>query len=175
MTLRPRALLANEAGAGRGHILTLRSIAQGLGPGFDFDAALANLDHAGELADIGAEVFPGVKLIYDRSRRQGPGAIPTATWADYLGDLGFADPDRLRLLVAWWVDVFLTRGIEVLVADYAPTAMIAAQALAARGYPIKVIATGTGYVCHPMICRCFPPSCPNIKRACIQRMGCLKM
>lgn len=159
--MRPRVLLANEAGAGRGHILTLRSIAQGLGPGFDYDAALARMDHAGELADINATCFPGVALAYDRRRRQGPGAVPTATWADYLGDLGFADPERLRAAIGWWVALIVQRGIEVLVADYAPTAMLAAQALAARAYPIRIIATGTGYGILPETQTRCPPFLPE--------------
>lgn len=140
----PRILLANEFGAGRGHLVTLARLAAAFGPGFDFDAALARRDHEGELVALGATIFDGPRLVYDSGRRRGPGAVPTATWGEFLGDLGFSNVDRLRDVVGWWRHVLSSRRIDLLLADYAPLALLAARSLG-----VATVATGTGYGLPP--------------------------
>ncbi|MET0360442.1 MAG: hypothetical protein ABW048_01695, partial [Sphingobium sp.] len=72
---RPRILLAWESGAGRGHIVTLRTVAEALGPAFAYDAALCVIDHAGELAPLCEMVFPGARLFVNPAVRGAPGAV----------------------------------------------------------------------------------------------------
>ena len=46
------ALLAWEHGSGRGHLVTLKTVAAAVGDRFSFDAALCKLDFKHELAGI---------------------------------------------------------------------------------------------------------------------------
>ncbi|AWB48594.1 hypothetical protein HYN69_08805 [Gemmobacter aquarius] len=145
-------LLANEFGIGRGHIVQLLQTALALGPGFTFEAALYNRSFAAELAPLGALVYDGPGYVYDASRRTGPKSATTATWGEFLGDLGFSQRDRVRDIVMWWHNVLGQRRIDLLVADYAPLALLAARA---RGIP--TIAVGQGYGLPPDHLSQFPP------------------
>lgn len=147
-----KVLLANEFGIGRGHIVQLLHTARALGPGFSFEAALYNRAFAAELAPLGALVYDGPGYVYDARRRTGPDAVTTATWGEFLGDLGFAQRDRVRDVVMWWHNVLGQRRIDLLVADYAPLALLAARA---RGIP--TIAVGQGYGLPPDRLTQFPP------------------
>ncbi len=151
-----RVLLAWEAGAGRGHVVTLSRVARALEGMAECDAALGWMDHAAEIAPWCARVFPGVSLPYRRAARRARGAPPNATWADYLNDCGFADEERLRGNVAWWLDVFTRRDIGLLVADYAPCAL-----MAARIAGIPSLAVGTGYGIPPTALSEFPVFLPE--------------
>lgn len=143
-TAPPRILLANEFGAGRGHLVTLARLAHAFGDGFVFDAALARREHQIELSALNADIFDGPMLVYDSSKRLGANGTPTSTWGEFLGDSGFASVQRIREIVAWWRLVLSSRDIKLVLADYAPLAMFAARSLA-----IKTIATGTGYGLPP--------------------------
>ena len=147
----PRVLLANEFGAGRGHLVTLTRLAQAFGPGFVFDAALCSRRHEDVLAPLQATVFNGPWLGYRSDRRLGHDAVPTATWGEYLGDLGFDQVNRLREVVAWWRDVLQQRRVNLVLADYAPLAL-----LAARSLNIPCVATGQGYGLPPWDMPAFP-------------------
>ncbi|MGA9659697.1 MAG: nucleotide disphospho-sugar-binding domain-containing protein [Asticcacaulis sp.] len=136
--MKPRILLAWESGAGRGHVVTLKTVAAALGDGFTYDAALCRMDHAGELAPLCELVFPAARLRYDRARREGP--VRTATWGEFLGDSGFRDAAFLARQVGWWKETLMARRSDLVIADYAPCAMLAAQSLG-----IPAIITGTGY------------------------------
>jgi hypothetical protein len=140
----PRILLANEFGAGRGHLVTLTRLAQAFGPPFTFDAALCEREHERELRSLNATVFNGSRLVYQPARRTGPDAVPTATWGEYLGDLGFDQVSRLRELIVWWRQVLQERRVSLVLADYAPLALMAARSLG-----IPTIATGQGYGLPP--------------------------
>lgn len=139
-----RVMLAWEAGAGRGHVVTLARVARALQGVAECDAALGWMDHAAELAPWCAKVFPGVALPLDRAARKARNAPPNATWADYLLDCGFANGERLHRNVAWWLDTFARRDIGLLVADYSPCALMAAQIAG-----IPALAIGTGYGIPP--------------------------
>lgn len=147
----PRILLANEFGAGRGHLVTLARLAQAFGPQFTFDAALCEREHERELRPLNATVFNGSRLVYQQARRTGPDAVPTATWGEYLGDLGFDRVSRLRELIVWWRQVLQERKVSLVLADYAPLAQIAARSLG-----IPVVATGQGYGLPPADLTEFP-------------------
>ena len=144
-------LLANEFGAGRGHLTTLRQLALALGPGYALDAALCRRAYDNILTDIGATVFDGPRLIYHNARRQGPDATPTATWGEFLGDLGFDREVRVAEVVDWWRHVIVSRGIELVLADYAPLALLAARSLG-----VTTVTTGTGFGLPPWQMAQFP-------------------
>lgn len=141
---RPRILLANEFGAGRGHLVTLSRLAQAFGQDFVFDAALARREHEAELANLNADIFDGPRFTYRTTMRLGPNAVPTATWGEFLGDSGFDRIERIREIVLWWRLVLSSRQIALVLADYAPLALVAARSLG-----IPTIATGTGYGLPP--------------------------
>ena len=71
-----RVMLAWEGGAGRGHISTLRSIAQALVGLAICDAAVNNMRHAAELAPDRDLVFPGSAFRIDKTRRTQGGLEP---------------------------------------------------------------------------------------------------
>ncbi|GLK77124.1 hypothetical protein GCM10008171_23780 [Methylopila jiangsuensis] len=146
-----RALLAWEGGAGRGHLLHLRAVAEALGGRFAFDAALCRMEHAAEIAPVCDVVVQGAAL-YDREpRRRGPGAVGAATWGEFMGDMGFGDAEVLRVQIGWWIEAMKARRAELVVADFAPCAQLAARAL---GLP--VIVTGVGYAVPPPDLDAFP-------------------
>jgi hypothetical protein len=151
-----RVLLAWEAGAGRGHVVTLTRVARALEGIAECDAALGWMDHTAEIAPWCARVFPSVCLPYRRAERRARLAPPNATWADYLNDIGFADEEQLRVNVAWWLDTFERRDIGLLIADYAPCAL-----MAARIAGIPSLAVGTGYGIPPPGLSGFPVFLPE--------------
>ena len=148
---RPRILLANEFGAGRGHLVTLRQLARAFGDGFVFDAALCRRQHDDIMQSIGAYIYDGPRLIYRNARRTGPDAVRTSTWGEFLGDLGFSREARIAEIVAWWRHVIQSRQIAMVIADYAPLAL-----LAARSLNVPSLATGTGYGLPPWQMTAFP-------------------
>ncbi|KKB08719.1 glycosyltransferase [Devosia chinhatensis] len=154
-----RVLLAWEGGAGRGHIVTLKTIAEALGDGFVFDAALCRMDYAGEIAPLCERVFPSAYLGFDDRRRRASGNPGTASWADFLGDLGFASPQRLIGQIEWWLAALKARQSRLMVGDFSPIAM-----LAARIAGIPMAAVGTGYSTPPPGMERFPTLLPEHAR-----------
>lgn len=153
---RRRILLAWESGAGRGHIITLKTVAEALGSSFAYDAALCVMDHSAELEPLCELVFPGARLFVDGARRRGAGAPRTATWGEFMGDTGFCDLAFLKTQVAWWQDVFKARATDMVIADYSPCALMAAHSLG-----IPSVAVGTGYGIPPLGLESFPIFLPE--------------
>lgn len=151
-----RALLAWEAGAGRGHVTTLGTMADALAQRYLLDAGLRSLDHAVQIAKTCELVFRGPALAYRRGQNHTPRSVPTASWGDYLGDIGFTDPELIRRQVDWWQRLMRERDYRLVVADYAPCAM-----LAAYGLDIPVIAVGTGFGLPPGDLDAFPDFSPG--------------
>ncbi|HWK41296.1 MAG TPA: hypothetical protein VNR60_05130 [Croceibacterium sp.] len=151
-----RVMLAWEAGAGRGHVVTLARVGRALHGMAECDAALGWMTHAAELEPWCTAVFPGVALPYQRAARTKRRAPPNATWADYLNDCGFADGQRLRANVVWWLQMLARRRISLLIGDYAPCAL-----LAARIAGIPALAVGTGYGIPPQTLPEFPVFLPE--------------
>ncbi len=149
--MQKRILLAWEGGAGRGHVVTLKVMAEALGPAHLYDAALCRMDHAAELAPLCQSVYPSAALYFNPRARRARGSPHTASWADFLGDLCFGYPDRLKIQFDWWVKVLRTRHIDLVIADFAPVALLAARA---RGIPS--VCVGTGYSAPPPGMEHFP-------------------
>lgn len=157
----PKVLLANESGIGRGHIVKLASLARALGPGLPLVAGLGRRKHADELQVLGAQILAAPALGYSAEARDNPALEGNASWGDYLAAMGLAREDQLRRSLAWWTQTIVSEDISILVADYSPLAMLAAQGLKAQGWAIEIISTGTGYGVPPADMPVFPQLLPD--------------
>jgi hypothetical protein len=135
-------LLAWEFGAGFGHVLTLRRIAERFAAlGFRCVAAVKNLEAGAVLADAGVELLQAPLWKIPQS---------SATLGDTLGDAGFADAQLLRRQLEAWRRIIEEVAPELVVADYAPGA-----SLAARGrVPLALV--GNGFTLPPAGMQSFP-------------------
>ncbi len=88
-----------------------------------------------------APQLPGFQAIQSQS----------ASFADILGTFGYGDAKHLRLALMAWDDLFAVVEPDLIVADYSPTAC-----LAARGR-IPVLVTGNGFSVPPWDLPAFPP------------------
>lgn len=171
----PKILLANEAGIGRGHIVKLLGVAQALGPGLPIVAGLARRKHADELAVVQAEILQAPVMGYTPEAVANPALEGNATWGDYLFAMGLARENHVRHALAWWTRTIVDRDISVLVADYAPLAMLAARGLKGQGWAIEIISTGTGYAVPPADLPTFPQLLPDYARVVHQEAEVLAM
>ncbi|MCW5575765.1 MAG: hypothetical protein KIT13_06675, partial [Burkholderiales bacterium] len=120
-------LLAWELGGGTGHLASLRAIAEGL----------LSRGHRVTLAarDIGsaAMIFGGlerqVRIVQSPvcSRNYGGLADPPLNFAEILMRFGYLDASMLKALLQGWRSLFELTGADRLVADHAPTALLAAR------------------------------------------------
>lgn len=139
-----RVLLANEAGTGRGHLTTLKVFAQALGSAFSYDAALCRLNHAADIAPLCELVFQGAALHYQPVAMAARQGRPIGNWAEFLAALGFADEAFLVRQIDWWVRAIRARCSDLVVAEFAPCAMLAARSLG-----VPVISIGQGHSTPP--------------------------
>lgn len=158
---RPRILLANEAGGGRGHIQHLLHLARAFGPGAEFLAGLGRMEHADDLAPVGAECFRGVRLSFAPDRVPGGSA---GSWGQLLAELGFADEALLTSQIGWWQQLILSRAVDLVVADHAPVVLLAVQGLQARGVPVRALSTGNHFVVPHWQLPAFPTLFPEFPR-----------
>lgn len=149
------ALLAWESGSGRGHVVTLKTVAEAVSDRFTFDAALHDLTHKDELASL-CNAVQGPWLPYSSDYRESRGSPPTATWGELMGDVGFRAPEILRQSIAWWQGVMQECDTSLVIADSAPCAL-----LAARGLGIPSVLVGTGYFVPPPEMEAFPVFLPR--------------
>lgn len=154
-----RILLAWEGGAGRGHIVTLKIMAEALGTGHVYEAALCRMQHAAELKPLCELIFPSAALYASRNRRKAADLTPPATWAEALGDVGFSRPDGLKAKFEWWVEVIKSRRYDLVIGDFAPVSLLAARALG-----VPSVCVGTGYSVPPAGMEHFPVLRPEHSR-----------
>lgn len=147
----PRVLLAWEGGAGRGHLTTLKRVADALCAPAMIDAALCRMEHARELEGACGAVFQAARLGYDASARKALGVV-TSTWGEFLAEIGFRDPAFLVRQIGWWREVIVQRRVGLVVADFAPCATLAARTLG-----VASVAMGNGYALPPAELERFPP------------------
>ena len=136
-----RAVLAWECGAGRGHVTKLKMVAQALRGHFDFYAVLHQMTGASEVDDICDAVFPCESLPIVQAEIEARRGHNAATWAEYLAQRGFCNATFLKTRVEAWRKALTLFETDVLIADYAPAAMLAARTL---GIPTIVVGTGYG-------------------------------
>lgn len=142
-----RFLLAWELGGGLGHLVPLSQVAQGLvARGHELHFVLRDL--SGAAAALGAlSRSPQVHLW------QAPvwmpalqGLPPPVSYPELLFRAGYLDATRLGALVQAWRSVIGAIGPALLLADHAPTAL-----LAVRGWPLKRATLGTGFFLPPEV------------------------
>lgn len=138
-------LMAWEIGGGMGHLVPLAQLAEPLlARGHELHLALRDLSSArsalGPLADS-----PRLHLW------QAPlwlpplqGLPPPASYAELLFTAGYLDAGRLRGLVQAWRQLLDAIRPTLLLADHAPTAL-----LASRGRPLRRATLGTGFFQPP--------------------------
>lgn len=158
-----RALLCCETGQGRGHVTTLATMARALEGRFTLSAALSRLDHAGLLALFCRRIEQAPVLSrrpdhevlapqsYQSDTTVAPchapvesGAAPVRfadSWANWLGRRGFRHPGVIHHQVRWWQDAIWRHRADLVIADYAPCALLAARAL---NVPAAVTGTAIG-------------------------------
>lgn len=136
-----RFLLAWELGGGLGHSTPLSQIAAPLiEAGHEVHFVLRDLSTVHTVLGAGAH-HPLVRFwqspLWHASLR---GLPESATYAELLFRAGFLDAQRLIGLVLAWRAIFDAVQPDLLLADHAPTAM-----LAARGLPMRRALMGTGF------------------------------
>jgi len=149
------ALLAWEQGGGRGHLVSLKTIAEAVRDRFSFDAALCQLAYKDELAGL-CEPVQGPWLPFSNEYRKSLGNPRRATWGEFMGDIGFRRPEILRESIGWWQGVMRECDISLVIADCAPCAL-----MAARGLGIPSVSVGTGYLAPPSNMESFPILLPR--------------
>lgn len=140
-----RFLLAWELGGGLGHATPLAQIAQPLlEAGHEVQLVLRDLSLLGP-------VFGPLARHPRLQAWQAPvwqlplaGQPPPATYAELLAHAGYLDAARLQGLAQAWRTLFTLLKPQLLLADHAPTAL-----LAARGLPMRRLLAGTGFFMPP--------------------------
>lgn len=120
-----RILFAWELGAGVGHLSAFRQVAEVLlRRGHELTLAVRDLAGA-------AAVFEGVPLRIVAApaciRSYGGLADPPLNYAEILMRYGYLDAAMLKGLLRGWESLFELTGADRLVADHAPTALLAAR------------------------------------------------
>jgi hypothetical protein len=156
-----QALLANEAGGGRGHVTTLAAAARALPPGLQRRAALGRLIYADELRGLVPPPIKAPLLARPKGMVHPMGLLGGATWGDVLAQIGLADPARVAQGLAFWRTLIVEHDISLLIADFAPLALRAALALRDEGWAIRILNLGTGYTSPPAGLDRFPVLLPD--------------
>ncbi|MDP3858878.1 MAG: hypothetical protein Q8Q73_14065 [Stagnimonas sp.] len=137
-----RILLAWELGAGYGHLMPLRAIAEQLrarGHGCAF--AVRELDGAERLGlHRFGPVYPAPLAV---GRIRNPVRVQTS-YASLLHNCGFDQEDALAGRLRAWRELMILSGCSAVLVDHAPTAL-----LAARSLDLPAAATGTGFTLPP--------------------------
>jgi len=142
-----RFLLAWEIGGGLGHLVPLVQVAQPLvAQGHAVHFVLRDL--SGARAALGPlAAAPGVQLwqaplwLLPFQAQQ-----PSASYAELLFHAGYLDAGRLHGLVLGWRSLLDAIRPDLLLADHAPTAL-----LAARGRPLRRALIGNGFFQPPAV------------------------
>lgn len=138
-----RVLIAWELGEAFGHLARCLRLAQGLvARGHGVTLALKDLRlPAAQALTPGITVLPAPLTPHRRA-----GDSPPVNYADVLRDSGFADARDVAARMNAWRGVFSLARPEVLVADHAPTAL-----LAARLANIPHLSIGNGFAIPPAV------------------------
>jgi UDP:flavonoid glycosyltransferase YjiC (YdhE family) len=133
-------LMAWELGAGYGHLGPLLTLARPLkAAGHEVSFVVRDVVAAeAVLAGSGLSYYPAPANFLPS------GAITLHSYPQILLGTAFNQADELRARVRAWRSLFETLKPDVLVADHAPTAL-----LAARGTPLRCVITGNGFVLPP--------------------------
>jgi len=145
-------LFAWELGAGSGHLMQIRRMAQRLRSyGIRSVAAVTRLDSIAVLDDVVTEIhrmprWPGIRI---DPRSEAP--PPWATLNDRLVIAGLGDQGIVRTMIAAWDRLYRSLKPALVVTDYAPAASLAAR------HRIPLLQTGNGFTLPPDGMQEFPP------------------
>jgi UDP:flavonoid glycosyltransferase YjiC (YdhE family) len=131
---RPNALLVTETKTGRGHVTNLVNFARALLPKYRLDAAIPESEVQKELLPYCRKVFNGPRLehyLSDYQKLHDAGFSPV-TLGDLLALYGFCNKDFIQNRFKWWQDFLWLNKTELVVADFAPFAQLAAQSLGVK-------------------------------------------
>ena len=149
-----RAFIAWEIGGGRGHIVHLAAVAAALQRrGYRNSAHLIHLDHAGELAPYCDGVGPAPALPYRAPAADDP---PRLRYGDWLALHGFDDSAVIRTAIGRWRALIAADKPDIVVAEQAPCAI-----LAARSLDLPVVQVGVPTTVPPAGMPAFPPFLPD--------------
>ena len=138
-----RILFAWELGDNHGHLVRHVQIAKTLrmrGHPVMFVARNTTIAHSA-LASSGFHFLQAP--IYQTKPRENR---PTTSYADILLESGYADPDELDGLLRSWTTTLSLFKPDLLIADHAPTALLAARVL-----NIQAMLIGTGFEIPPLV------------------------
>ena len=136
-----RITFAWELGMSYGHISTLLPFARRLKQhGHQVSLVLRELHNTSRLVGEGMQVFQAPVWL---PRMTGL-PEPPLNYSEILLRYGYFDPDGLAGLVMAWRSLFDTLDSDVIVADHAPTAL-----LAARSMGLAAVTLGTGFYKPP--------------------------
>jgi UDP:flavonoid glycosyltransferase YjiC (YdhE family) len=124
-----RMLFAWELGGNSGHLSRDLPIAERLRDlGHDVSFAVCDLDGAERmLAPAGFAFMACPSLIQPPRREHAP-----VNYSDILAAHGYAEKSRLSALLRAWVTLLRSAAIDIVVSDFAPTALLAARVLGLR-------------------------------------------
>jgi hypothetical protein len=129
-----RAFFAWEMGGGRGHVVHLAAVAVSLQRrGYRSFASLVHLNFAGELAPHCEEIEQAPQLPYRAPLAE---ELPGSRYGDWLGLHHFDDPAVIRNAIARWRAQLAARRPDIVIAEQAPCAILAARSL---GLPVVQI------------------------------------
>jgi len=148
-----RIALAWELGAELGHAMACATLARALErAGHETRFVFRELHHLDALPLEGRAVYQA-----PISLREGFGAGVPVSWAEMLLGCGYGDADELHGLVAGWIEVLRGCRAELVVADYAPTALLAARVLG-----LKRVDYSNGFSIPPRVTP-MPPFRPDVR------------
>jgi UDP:flavonoid glycosyltransferase YjiC (YdhE family) len=142
-------VLAWELGGHLGHAMPLARLAQALlDRGHEVHLVWRDLSLATEV--LGEHLNSPRLHLWQAPVWLARGPAAPATYAELLFTAGYAEPQRLRGLATAWRALLRRVRPAVMLADHAPTAL-----LAARGLPIQRVPFGSGFMVPPA-CRPLP-------------------
>jgi UDP:flavonoid glycosyltransferase YjiC (YdhE family) len=128
-----RVVFAWELGAFLGHVERNLAVAQRLREtGADVTFIISNLQTAEKL--LAPEGFPYLPAPGFRHAHIKP--RPAINISDLLADLGYGDPTTLLSLVRSWMELWKLLKPDVIVTDYAPSAVLSAKVAGIRNLPL---------------------------------------
>ncbi|MDP1672334.1 MAG: glycosyltransferase [Burkholderiales bacterium] len=139
-----RILFAWELGAGVGHLSAFRQIAEVLlRRGHDLTAAVRDLAGAAMVFEgLPVRILPAPAC----SRNYGGLADPPLSYSEILMRYGYIDAPMLGALLRGWQGLLELAAAELLIADHAPTAL-----LAARGSGVRRCTFGNAFSVPPEV------------------------
>jgi UDP:flavonoid glycosyltransferase YjiC (YdhE family) len=141
------ALLCAEVGGGLGHISSLRVIGDALKRLGWRTTLIVPHDRAAPPRFLSGHQFaPGPSW---RDYEPGPSRT-SASLGDTLADLGLKSADMVRRQLARWRELFARHSPDLIVANYAPGAVLAARST------LPCVVVGTGFTVPPAGLRSFP-------------------